>query len=189
MARAADQQELPFREQPWTERVKRLGDDAELRYEEDRRNRGVRFTEYGVRRPPFTGREMFQLPNSVRYGPDYIESWGGYLRFVEVQGIGDNGVLRLKDEKLATLQAHDLDLPCWLWIWYEVAKRFICVPLSYVGPLILTARLEGHKGVYDERSRNPKPYTWVSWDTLTANATTHRIAQSRRAAEMGARVD
>jgi hypothetical protein len=181
--------EIPFRELPWSERYKRLGDDAEVRYEQDRTNREVRFTDYGIRRPPFSGREMFELPARDRYAPDYIESWDGHLRYVEVQGIGTQSRLRLKDEKLAVLQAHGLDLPCWMFIWHELAKRFVVVPLSYVGPLILDARRRDQRGVYDRQGRNPKPYTWLGWDRLIANATTHRIASSKRAVEMGARVD
>ena len=177
-----------FRDLPYSERVRSLGDEAERIYEEDRTNRGVRWTEYGIRRPPFNGREMAQLPMSVRHGPDYIESWDGDLRYVEVQGVGAEGRFRLKDEKLAVLVACDAELPCWMFIWNSLARRFVVVPMSYVGPLIIAARLDGQRGVYDAQRRNPKPYTWVSWDTLSANAVTHRVAPSRRATQMGARV-
>lgn len=180
--------DVPFRELEWTQRHRFLGDEAELRYEEDRRHRGVRYTDYGLRRPPFNGEEMAQLPDSIRYGPDYIESWGRRLRFVEVQGVGEGGVVRLKDDKFAVLLAADDELPCWLWLWYPPSRRFICVPIGYVGPLILEARRRGQRGVFDEHRRNPKPYTWLSWDTLSANASQHRIAPSRRAAEVGARL-
>jgi hypothetical protein len=132
---------------------------------------------------------MFELPHAIRYGPDYIESWDGHLRFVEVQGIGTQGRFRLKDEKLAVLLAADDELPCWMFVWYNTARRFVIVPMAYVGPLILDARRRRQRGVYDARGRNPKPYTWLGWDRLSANATTHRIAPSRRAVEMGARVD
>jgi hypothetical protein len=176
-----------FRELDWTERHRRLGDQAELRYEEDRTNRGVRYTEYGIRRPPFNGREMASLPASIRHGPDYIESWDGALRFIEVQGVGDDALVRLKDEKLATLVAADAELPCWLWLWFPLGRRYICVPLGYVGPMIVAARRVGQRGVYDQGRRNPKPYTYLAWDTLTANAIQYRVA-TRRATEMGTRV-
>jgi hypothetical protein len=177
-----------FRDLPWTERRQFLGDEAEERYEEDRRNRGVRFTEYGLRRPPFNGEEMAQLPDSIRYDPDYIESWGRRLRFVEVQGVGDDGIVRLKDDKFAALVAADAKLPCWLWLWFPRGRRFVCVPLAHVGPLVLEARRRGQRDVFDRDRRNPKPYTWLLWDTLTANASQHRIAPSRRAAAMGTRL-
>jgi hypothetical protein len=175
-----------FRDLDWTQRRKFLGDEAELRYEEDRDNRGVRYTPYGLCRPPFNGSEMAQLPVSIRHDPDYIESWGRELRFVEVQGVG-NDLLCLKDEKLAVLVGEDR-LPVWMFLWNPIAQRFLVVPISYLGPLVLRARMDGQRGVFDAERRNPKPYTWLRWDTLIANATQHRIAPSRRAAAMGTRL-
>jgi hypothetical protein len=183
-----DSSTTSFRDLPWTERRKRLGDEAEETYERDRNNRGVRWSEYGLGRPDFTGREMAELPASIRHEPDFIESWDGHLRFVEVQGVGNDWKVRLKDEKIAVLVGEDR-LPVWMFLWCSPAKRFVVVPIGYLGPLIIQARLDGQRDVYDAERRNPKPYTWLHWDTLTANAVVHRVAPSARAAQMGTRVD
>ena len=177
-----------FRDLSWTERRKFLGDKAEVAYERDRRARGVRFTDYGLRRAPFNGAEMDQLDGTIKHGPDYIESWQRRLRFVEVQGVGNEGIVCLKDDKLAVLVA-EARLPVVLWLWHDPSQRFACLPISQVGPMVLAARLDGQRGVFDEHKRNPKPYTWIPWDTLTANAATHRVASTDRARTLGARMD
>jgi hypothetical protein len=169
-----------FRDRGWAERVKHLGDEAEAVYELDRTNRKIRFTRNGINRPPFTGREINLLPEWVKHGPDYIESWKGKPRFVEVQGIGRDQVFKLKDEKHQALAFCDNDMGVHLFIWNNVSRRYILLPLVQVSLMVLAASQAGDVGVFDPEGR-PKPYTRLTWSKLTANVETHRIAPSRGA--------
>ena len=172
-------------ELPFAERLERLGDEAEQRYEEDRSNRGVRWTDYGLRRPPFSGREMAQLADSIRHGPDYMESWGGRLRFVEVQGVGPDQRFKLKDAKLQALAEANAILPVVFFVWNSSLACFIITPFTQVALLIAEGAKLGQVGIFDANGHNPKPFTYVSWAKLTANAGTHRIARAGRAVAMG----
>jgi hypothetical protein len=174
----------PWSELPFAERLVRLGDEAELKYETDRRARGVRFTDYGLRRPPFNGREMAQLPTSIRHGPDYIESWGGRLRFVEVQGVGADQRCKLKDAKLQALAEANAELAAVLWVWNSPLRLYAVVPFTQVALLMADGATHGQLGVFDAQGRNPKPFTWVEWAKLIANASTHRVL-TQRAVAMG----
>jgi hypothetical protein len=171
-------------ELPFGERLVRLGDEAEERYETDRRNRGIRWTEYGIRRPPFNGREMAQLPDSIRHGPDYIESVRGRLRFVEVQGVGADQRCKLKDAKLQALAEANAELPAVLWVWNSPLRVYAVLPFTQVALLMAEGAIHGQVGVFDAYGRRPKPFTWVEWAKLTANASTHRVL-TQRAVAMG----
>lgn len=175
----------PFRDRPWRERLRALGDEAERAYVHDREHRRIAFTEYGMYRPPFHGGELTQLPNSIRYAPDFMESRDGRLRLVEVQGIGADQRLKMKDDKLETLLAHDKDLPVWMFVWNNRTGYFLELPLGTLAILVAEASSSGQQAIFDPDGTHPKPYVWVAWDKLAANAATHRIARD----PVGSRVD
>lgn len=175
-----------FRDRPWHERIRALGDEAEAAYMNDRDARGIRWSDYGLCRPPFRGPEMTQLPNSIRYAPDFIESWGGQLRFIEVQGVGADQRIKIKDDKLQTLAEHNYDLPVYAFVWNNRIGRYALLPFAQLALLVADAATRGQCDVFDPQGRHPKPFTWIWWDKLAANAETRRIAQAR--GSVGARM-
>ena len=70
-----------------------LGDPAEDRFQAVHPTNYVTF---GLRRPPL---QVHRLPTRIRYAPDFLTSAG----FVEVQGFGREGVIRIKTDKLGAL--------------------------------------------------------------------------------------
>jgi len=167
-----------FKDKDWSERVQRLGDEAEAVYELDRTNRNIRHFEHGLRRPPLTGREINLLPASVKYAPDFIEVHKGKPRYVEVQGMGRDQTFKLKDEKHQALAEADSDMAVYLFVWNNVVRRYVLLPMLQVSTLVLAAYEAGDVGVFDPDGR-PKPYTRLSWEKIVANAPSYRIAPAR----------
>lgn len=99
----------PFHSGSFGERFHAMGDEAESNFEARNEN----YIRFGFNRPNVA--KFYQLPATVRYAPDYIQS--DPARFVEVVGMGAKP-LKLKLEKIAALQWWNCSgLDVWLWVW------------------------------------------------------------------------
>lgn len=112
-----------FRDRTFQQRYSRMGDEAELRCTEVLEALGVKHTRFGFQRPPFS---IQALPSSVRYSPDYVTS----ERFVEAQGLGRDGVVKMKRDKLEALHWWERELPVDLFLWWSTRKKWALLPLS-----------------------------------------------------------
>lgn len=100
-----------FRNRPWTERFKQMGDEAEGVFETvATETLGIGFARYGLNRPPI---DVAKLPAQLRYTPDYLTS----RSLVEVQGSGRDQVVKLKQDKLYALMQWDGIFPTEIFLW------------------------------------------------------------------------
>jgi len=109
--------------QPWHVRQHTLGDTAEGKFEDIHDALGIKYTRFGLNRPPFP---VTPLPRFIRYTPDYLCA----DKLVEVQGIGRDAVLKVKPDKHAALMAwNDMCMPVELWVWDSHRGKYAFKPL------------------------------------------------------------
>lgn len=116
---------VAFRDRPFGERFASMGDRAELVCEEVFGLVGRPFQRFGLLRPPFP---MGKLGPFVRYTPDYITSDA----LVECQGLGKDGVVKVKRDKLQALQSWDLYHRVELFLWWSAKKKWMLIALDDV---------------------------------------------------------
>lgn len=109
-----------FRDQPFEQRMAKLGDAAEKAFEKVCTQGWVRF---GLNRPPLN---VSQLPKRIRYAPDYLMS----AKFVECQGFGKDQTLKVKRDKLDAMCWWATVHPVEWFIWDSFKKRYMFLPLD-----------------------------------------------------------
>lgn len=83
---------MPFHEQSFSSRFGTMGDPAEAAFDAVwPKNHNL-----GLNRPPFS---MARMPATMRYTPDKMTN----KAFVECMGIGRDGTLKIKDEKVSAM--------------------------------------------------------------------------------------
>jgi len=112
--------DAPFNELPFAQRMEKMGDEAEGVFEAAH----TEWARFGFDRPPFSIQNM---PLVIRYSPDYVQETP--MRFVEVLGIGRNG-LKFKLEKLRALSWWDVAMPVWLFVWSSHRQQHVELSLS-----------------------------------------------------------
>lgn len=138
-----------FKDKDWNQRYESMGDEAEAVFEAAYPQGFVRF---GLDRPPL---RMMDLPTKIRYTPDYLTGKG----LVEVQGLGRDRKMKVKLEKLASLQEWAKDFRVDLFLWDRTAERFGFVRL----PDLATALYNGgNVGHFPEG----KAYLWLHVDDV-----------------------
>ena len=116
-----------FKDKPWEQRFASMGDEAEGVFEDVYPQGYVRS---GLDRPPI---QMSVLPMKIRYTPDYLTSKG----YVEVQGLGQDRIFKIKHEKLDALFLWHTDFRADLFLWDRTAKRYGFVRLGDLEPILL----------------------------------------------------
>ena len=110
----------PFHERGFGARYSAMGDIAEGAFAR------INPTAHrlGLNRPDFP---VSSLPHILRHTPDFLMPTGLY----EVMGISTrgDGTLKLKFEKIDSLQQWNLLAPTHLWVWDSGRKRWWCDPI------------------------------------------------------------
>lgn len=96
-----------FYEQTWANRMGRLGDEAEGKFDEIA-TAGV--APFGLNRPPIN---LTKVPAEIRYMPDRLQ----HDRLVECMGVHEDAILKLKVEKLEALLWWNELFPVVLFVW------------------------------------------------------------------------
>ncbi len=108
---------MTFRDQAWSNREGKLGDQAEAVFEEQCEELlGCNCVRYGLSRPPIN---VSKLPLMVRYTPDFLTVRG----FVEVQGFGRDQLLKLKYDKFDALMAWNEIFDVMLFVYDSANQR------------------------------------------------------------------
>lgn len=113
---------MSFQDQPFEQRMAKMGDAAERKFEETY-DKG--FVRTGLNRPPI---HVPSIPTRERYRPDYLTAEG----YVEVQGFGKAQVFQLKVEKFNCLNFWDSIHPVHIFVWDSYRKRYKQFPLDNV---------------------------------------------------------
>lgn len=103
---------MSFHQQSFSNRFRSMGDEAEGVFEEKHEGKFVR---YGLNRPPIG---MNQMTAKIRYTPDYLTA----RTLVEVMGVGNDRILKLKSEKAYALQQWNTDMDLELFLWDSKLK-------------------------------------------------------------------
>jgi hypothetical protein len=122
---------LKYSSQPWESRLGTLGDPAETEFEARSK---LGFVRIGLKRPPIRVRDLHPY---VRQLPDYLTTNG----WVEVMGMGEDGILKLKVIKLEALNFWGLLMPLTLWVWDSHKKRYAKVSLERLNDLAVSAKI------------------------------------------------
>lgn len=107
-----------FHKQGFSSRFGAMGDEAESVFEQENEGKYVR---YGLNRPPVS---MAKMPAKIRYTPDYLQS----RQLVEVMGVGNDRILKLKYEKAHALQQWHQDMTLVFFLWDSKIKRSVSMP-------------------------------------------------------------
>ena len=131
-----------------------MGDEAEGIFEQTHKLGWVRT---GLNRPPL---RMSDLAIPVRYMPDYLTS----RCWVEVQGCGRDKLIRIKDEKLVSLEKWaTLGHPVEMFFWDTTNKRHTQIPL----PEVLAHVKQMVSGTYPEGKEYyefpTNLFGWTDW--------------------------
>ncbi len=113
-----------FKDKPWNQRITRLGDEAETVFENWANQQNIGFHRSGINRPPF---KVGRLPKMVSYTPDYLTENG----YIEVQGFGRDGQIKLKYDKLDALSRWDMIFKTEMFLWDNVAESIAIVPVNW----------------------------------------------------------
>ena len=145
---------MTFRDQGWSERVTKLGDEAEQKFMEWADKKGLGYVEYGLRRPPL---RMYELPARIRYTPDFLMS----KVFIEAQGFGRDNVAKLKIDKAGCLHWWNDVHPTYLFWWDSYHERSTFMHIQQFDQLLPQAEIRSFS--------EGKPYYAVSGDLIFAN--------------------
>ena len=135
-----------FKDQPWAQRFKKLGDEAEQIFESWAAIQGIGFHRSGLDRPPF---QVGKLPTLIAYTPDYLTA----DCYIEVQGFGRAQEIKLKEDKLQALWSWDRMHCTKLFLWDNANRRTALLPIKW-----FLLNKPTREGAYPEG----KPYT--CWD-------------------------
>jgi len=170
---------MSFKDEQWVKRYKAMGDEAETVFRLDADLRRRPYIESGLRRPPF---HVGRLPDVERYRPDFLvvpRKEDGEPHFVEVQGVGRDGIVKLKVSKLKALLFWTTVLPVTLFVWNNQTRTVIEADVKVLGAMAVRAKLEGRMGCFD----GIHPYYKLEWEALAERFGTRapRISAARGA--------
>ena len=111
---------MSFADKPFGVRIQTMGDIAERKFEEES---AVKWVRYGLCRPPIN---MAMLPPQLRYTPDYLTSQG----LIEVQGLGQDQILKVKHDKLEALRWWSRVHPVFMFIYDSHKDRYSMLSLK-----------------------------------------------------------
>jgi len=101
---------MGFKDASWSHRYGQMGDEAEDRFERWAHKASVKTERYGLHRPRIN---MSRLPAFLRHTPDFIL----HDRLVEAKGVGQDGLVKLKEEQLGAWEFWYQHYPVWLFVW------------------------------------------------------------------------
>ena len=110
---------MSFADKPFGVRIQTMGDIAERKFEEES---AVKWVRYGLC-PPIN---MAMLPPQLRYTPDYLTSQG----LIEVQGLGQDQILKVKHDKLEALRWWSRVHPVFMFIYDSHKDRYSMLSLK-----------------------------------------------------------
>ena len=119
-----------FSEQNWRERKAYLGHTSEKAFEEYCLREGITYERFGYHEDSML--DYKYLPLYVRIRPDYIAQSGPETFFVEVKGVGKDGIIKLKIESLEGLTYWSLLLPVKIFVYDSSRKRASLTTLDEV---------------------------------------------------------
>ena len=139
--------------QSYEQRLQRggMGDEAESVFEEVHKEAWVRF---GFNRPPF---RMTHLSSFVRHTPDYCDRFGLW----DCMGLGRDGVLKVKVEKVEALMDWDRWQQTGLFVWNSAVGAY-----AYLSADVLLGMVElvGDSGIRSFNDGNR--YYPIEWTEI-----------------------
>lgn len=126
-----------FHEQDWQHRETLLGDEAEGVFREVAGD----CVKYGLDRPPINLRHV---PDFIRFTPDFLQA----SRAVEVVGMGQDGILKIKCNKMLALLKWNEHMPVFVFIWNSATQLYTLLPVTELWRRLLeTGKIERfHEG-------------------------------------------
>jgi hypothetical protein len=125
---------VSFKDKSWNARFAAMGDEAEQKFEAVMHARKRGFVRTGLNRPPL---RMSMLPPFVRYTPDYLTS----KCYVEVQGLGEDQLFKMKVDKWDALESWHTEFPVELFVWDSYHERHTQLTLPRLRRMLSTAEV------------------------------------------------
>lgn len=105
---------MSFHGKDFNQRFAAMGDEAEGVFEQVYPNN---WTRTGLDRPPI---RLSDVPAKIRNTPDYLTAKG----WVECQGFGNDGILKVKLAKLEACGHHHIDFRLDFFWWHSPSKEY-----------------------------------------------------------------
>lgn len=112
---------------------------------------------YGLRRPDIDVRKLRPF---IRYTPDRLTQAGP---LVEVVGLGRDGILKFKQEKLEALAEWNRNEAVYIFVWNSHVKEWALIPFPSFRTLCQRVAKRDGMGTFD----GTKPYYPIPWSELT----------------------
>lgn len=116
-----------FHEKDWKTRKAYLGHTSENAFEQYCRKESIKFEHFGQKNESPLDYKLLNV--YVRTRPDYICQQEGKAFFVEVKGVGRDGVLKIKFDSIVSLPFWDTHLPVKIFVYDSTRKRCSLFPL------------------------------------------------------------
>lgn len=117
-----------FNQQNWKARKAYLGHTSENAFEQYCTKEGILFEHFGQNQESFLDYKVLSV--YLRTRPDYICQRGNESFFVEVKGVGRDGILKIKLESIVGIPFWDTLLPVKIFVYDSSRKKCSFFPFS-----------------------------------------------------------
>jgi hypothetical protein len=121
---------VTFRDQPFDQRLRSMGDQAEASFERLGPASFGNIVRFGWNRPPVSFGKMTAF---IRYTPDMYASTG---ELVECVGCGRDGLVKMKVDKWDALGQWNRKQPVVIWCWNSTLGRACYIPYRALDKII-----------------------------------------------------
>jgi hypothetical protein len=120
--------QLGFSQQNWKERKAYLGHTSENAFEVFCKKEGITFEHFGFKSESLL--DYKTIPVYVRTRPDYICQKENENFFVEVNGVGKDGIIKIKIDAVVGIPFWEMLLPVKIFIYDSTRKKYSLFPFS-----------------------------------------------------------
>jgi hypothetical protein len=151
-----------FNQQSWIDRKAFLGHTSENAFEIFCKREGIVFEHFGQKTQTLL--DYKTIPIYVRTRPDYICQRENECFFVEVKGVGKDGILKIKLDAVVSFPFWDVHLPVKIFVYDSARKKY-----SFFSFDLLKQKLTKHdpeRFVNDKKMYFPISVYEFTWGTI-----------------------
>lgn len=153
---------ITFNQQKWQQRKYYLGNTSETAFEIIAHREGIALERFGQSEE--SPLKYFRLHTYMRTRPDYICQKDNETFFIEVKGVGSDGVLKLKLDSLEGATYWSTIHPLHFFIYDSARKLFTKVSLPYLRKM--TKKILPQSFPDDGKLYYPFPVNLFKWESM-----------------------
>lgn len=148
-----------FNQKDWKARKDFLGHTSEQAFEQYCIKEGIRFERFGQKHESTLDYNLIDL--YIRTRPDYICQHEGKAFFVEVKGVGRDGILKIKLENIVSLPYWSTLMPVKVFVYDSSRKKCSLFPFTSLKQKL--TRLDPRRFENDSKLYFPVSINEFSW--------------------------